>query len=329
MALQKKGFNFNFPSDTNNDEESLRYINLSVIDEDENNSIIYDHDDESIEELARDIANVGLAQPLTVRRNPKLSERYIVISGHRRRKACLLNKMDKVPCIVKKEETELDCIKTQMMLITSNIETRARSLDERAREVSRLKELINQFKAAGGEHKGKIDDTVAKMMGITSSYVRQIVRLSNADPSVKRLLDDEKVTIAEALKLTSMDEDEAAQIVKKVKKAKTDTEIKTAKEPLKATAQQLLVNESPINQCLIEQPLVNEVPVEQEPPKKPVFSEDAKEQRKHEERIYTLLGELDDSYKRLKDVLTENEFAPSIIRATTEIERLIENNLTK
>jgi ParB-like chromosome segregation protein Spo0J len=85
MALKKTFENIELTSDKGNDKEPLRYIKIAVIDPDPNNNKIYDNDETAMQSLMSEIDSVGLIQPITVKRNPKLSERYIIISGKKYR----------------------------------------------------------------------------------------------------------------------------------------------------------------------------------------------------------------------------------------------------
>ena len=87
-------------SNSDTGQEQLRYISLDDIDPDPGNFYSL----EGLDELAGNIELIGLQQPLRVRPN---GERWTVVSGHRRRAACMMirdggNPMfdGGVPCLV-------------------------------------------------------------------------------------------------------------------------------------------------------------------------------------------------------------------------------------
>lgn len=127
-------------------------------------------------------------------------------------------------------DTDADVIKADIMLLTSNIAVRSRSITERGREASYLKELIRKLKEQGGEeYKGKTDDIVAQLMDVAPSYVRRLVRIDKASDEVKELVDKEALSLKEALALEEMPAQNRKAVIQKLKNAKSAHEIKEAK----------------------------------------------------------------------------------------------------
>ena len=67
--------------DSGTGREQIEYIALNLIDDDAKNFYATDE----IDSLARNIATIGLLDPLRIRDNPEAEGRYKVVSGHRRR----------------------------------------------------------------------------------------------------------------------------------------------------------------------------------------------------------------------------------------------------
>ncbi len=232
MTQIKKDAGFNFSLNSLNDKGAyiIREIKVGVIDEDEINSEIYNDDAEALQELIEDIKSVGLSTPLTVRRHKSLSDRYTLISGHRRLKAVKSLGFVSIPCLVIATESEEDALKADIMHLTSNILTRERTILERAREAKLLKQRVLELKKISPTaYQGKTDNIVAKMLSVSSSYVRQLVRVDNADEDIKALLSAELIGIAEALKLESMEKPEKDEITEEIRKAKDGEELKSVK----------------------------------------------------------------------------------------------------
>ena len=72
-------------------------------------------DDDSMYELAESIKNVGVLVPIIVR---KQNGRYEIISGHRRKKACVIAGIDTIPATV----MELNDDEAAIMLVDSNLQ---------------------------------------------------------------------------------------------------------------------------------------------------------------------------------------------------------------
>jgi len=71
---------------------------------------------------------------------------------------------------------------------------------------------------------------VAKMLNVSSSYVRQLVRVDNADEEIKALLSAELIGISETLQLQSMGQTEKKVITEEIWQAKDDGELKSVKK---------------------------------------------------------------------------------------------------
>ncbi len=86
---------------------------------------------EELQELTISIAQVGLIQPLTVRRGPA---GYELISGERRLRACELLGLQEVPCIVVQTDPE----KSALMALVENVQRSDLSFWEEAEGYRRL-----------------------------------------------------------------------------------------------------------------------------------------------------------------------------------------------
>lgn len=128
---EKKGFDLGAMlasvSEPDTGREQIVYIKLGLIGVDPKNF----YSTEEIESLAASIAMIGLQQPLRLRPDPESPEKYMPISGHRRRLALgLLEKEDpekwgEVPCII--EKNEKSGALQQLKLIFGNSQTRTMS----------------------------------------------------------------------------------------------------------------------------------------------------------------------------------------------------------
>ena len=133
-------------SNSGTGREQLEYIRLDLIDSDPNN--FYQLSD--IDELAANIELCGLQQPVRVRPNPENSERYMIVSGHRRRAALeRLAKDDperwqEVPCIVSRDVVSPAL--QQLQLIFANSNTRKMTDSEIATQAAQTKKLLYQLK---------------------------------------------------------------------------------------------------------------------------------------------------------------------------------------
>ena len=157
--------------------ESLEQIDLDLIDEDERN--FYSLDSRSLDELAANIELCGLMDPIRVR--PK-DGRYIVVSGHRRRRACLKlrdegnDSFKTVPCIVETAGSEA---MQELRLIYANRNTRVLTSADINRQTERVTELLYKLKEEGMEFPGRMSDHVAQACQISTTKLKRLHAIRN------------------------------------------------------------------------------------------------------------------------------------------------------
>lgn len=154
--------------------EQIQYIPLSQIDSDENNF----YQLSGVEDLAANIATVGLQQPIRVRTNPDNPQRYLTVSGHRRRAALELLQADdpekwaEAPCIV-----ETDAVSPslqQLRLIYANSNTRVMTSAEIGEQAAQVEKLLYQLKEEGYEFPGRMRDHVAEAVGASKTKLARL-----------------------------------------------------------------------------------------------------------------------------------------------------------
>lgn len=158
--------------DLNTGEEQIVRLPLEAIDPDPENFYSLD----GLDELAGNIETVGLLDPIRVRPN---GERYTVVSGHRRRAACLLirdggNPMfdSGVPCIV--EYGEASDAMRRLRLIYANSATRQLTAAEQSRQAEEVTQLLYELKAQGVEFPGRMRDHVAAACNLTKTKIGRL-----------------------------------------------------------------------------------------------------------------------------------------------------------
>ena len=160
-------------SNSDTAREQIEYLPLEKIDPDPNNFYSL----ECIDELAANIETVGLQQPLRVR--PGERGRYTLISGHRRRAACMMIRdggseqfKQGVPCIVERGVCSPEM--TELRLIFANSSTRVMSSAELSRQMARTEELLYELMSQGFEFKGRMREHVAAALNTSSSKIGRL-----------------------------------------------------------------------------------------------------------------------------------------------------------
>ena len=183
------------------DTEQIVRIPLEQIDPDPGNFYSLN----GIEELAANIELVGLLDALRVR--PK-GDRYVIVSGHRRREAIRLiaeggsHMFDAgVPCIV--EYGEASEAMRELRLIYANSATRVMSSAEISKQAERVTELLYQLKEQGVEFPGRMRDHVAQACQVSATKIARLHAIrSNLRDSYRLFFDAGELSEGSAYRLS-------------------------------------------------------------------------------------------------------------------------------
>lgn len=144
-------------------------------------------DDESLQELADSISQHGIIQPLTVR---KLSSGYYqIIAGERRWRAARLAGLQEVPVIV----IEADDRKAAELAMIENLQREDLNPME---EAAGFQSLIESYHMTQEE--------AAQRVGKSRSAVTNALRLLGLTPSVRKLVEEDKLSAGHARALVPL-----------------------------------------------------------------------------------------------------------------------------
>lgn len=145
-------------------------------------------DNESLTELAHSIEKHGLINPIVV---CKEGNKYIIIAGERRYRACRLLNLEKVPVSI------MDLSKRQQfeMAISENIQREDLNPVE---EAIAYHSLIETY--------GETHEQVAESLGKSRTYITNSLRLLNLDPEIQHWLIDRSLTPGHARTILSVED---------------------------------------------------------------------------------------------------------------------------
>lgn len=167
-------------------------------------------DTKSIEELAQNIAQQGLLQPITVRiveyhdyLDEDLGEvvsipKYEIVCGERRYRACSHNKMETIPCIV----VEMDDKQAFDAMITENLQRK----DVDPIEEAFAFDLLIQ--------NGSTAEDVALRFGKSVRFVQDRMRLNGLNDDIKKMVTDGNMPLTGAFIVSKLDADIQKELVK-------------------------------------------------------------------------------------------------------------------
>ena len=189
-------------STTNNDSDSsngIQKINISQIIPNPSQPR-RNFKDEDLKELSSSIKNQGLIQPIIIK--PIKDGQYQIIAGERRWRACQLNGMHEVECVIK----NLNDTNVLEAALIENIQ----------------REDLNVIEEANA-YKGLIDlkdinnENLAKLIGKSPSHVSNILRLLELDKKIQQMVINGDLSMGHARALIGVPDaiNKAKEIIEK------------------------------------------------------------------------------------------------------------------
>ena len=147
-------------------------------------------DSNEIDNLAVSIKELGIIQPITVRRVNE--NKYEIISGERRYRASKIANLDSIPCYIKAVENDTDLLK---MSLVENVQR----VDLDPIEIALTYErLINEYNLN--------IDIISKLVGKDRSTVSNYVRLLKLDPIIQSGIRDGFLSMGHGRALINIDD---------------------------------------------------------------------------------------------------------------------------
>lgn len=166
-------------------KEKVEEIDISLLD------TFKDHpfkvlDNEDFKKLTESVKDNGILEPIIVRK--KENDRYEIISGHRRKKACELNGLKKIPCLIR----DMSDDEATIFMVDSNM--------HREQILPSEKAYAYKLKLDALKHQGKRNDLTlfpvgtklktTDELGDTKTQVYRYVRLTELIPILLQYVDN-------------------------------------------------------------------------------------------------------------------------------------------
>ena len=155
-------------------------------------------EDEAMAELVESIKSVGVLVPITVR--PMKDGKYEIISGHRRKRACEIAGIDKVPAIIK----ELSDTEAAIMLVDSNLQRERILPSERAYAYKLKMDAMKHQGKSLGQNVPKVatSDVIGEADNRTGRQVRRYIRLTELIDSLLQKVDEGAIPVTVGTELS-------------------------------------------------------------------------------------------------------------------------------
>ncbi|WP_170292099.1 ParB/RepB/Spo0J family partition protein [Heliobacterium mobile] len=196
-----KGLEALIPSmaETTDDGSSIIEVKLEQIEPNQNQPRKY-FDSESLDELARSISEHGVIQPMVVRKIGK--DRYQLIVGERRWRACRQAGIEKVPVIIK----EWDEQTIAEVALIENIQRQDLNPIE---EALAYRILMDEYNVT--------QDQLAKRLGKSRSYIANTLRLLHLAEPIRSFIAEGKLTAGHGKVILSIENiDEQKELAERI-----------------------------------------------------------------------------------------------------------------
>ena len=200
-------------SRTEADKERILDIPIAEIDDFPDHPFHVDIDD-AMREMAESVKRFGVLSPAVARQ--KEDGRYELISGHRRKKACELAGIDKMPVIVR----NMDRDEAIIFMVDSNLQRERLLPSEKAFS---YKMKLDAMKRQGartdltsvplGQKLGKTSrEILAGTSPDSNTQIQRYIRLTELTPDLLQMVDESKIAFRPAVELSYLTKEEQASL---------------------------------------------------------------------------------------------------------------------
>ena len=161
-------------------------------------------DDKKMEELAESITQYGVLVPGIVRLRE--SGGYELVAGHRRKRACELSGLEKMPVIIK----DLTDDEATVIMVDSNIQREELLISEKAFAYQMKLEAMKHQGMTCGQVGHKSRDAVSN--DDSGRTIQRYIRLTNLVPPLLQMVDDGHIAFSPAVELSYLTRDEQAEL---------------------------------------------------------------------------------------------------------------------
>lgn len=199
--------------------EKVRVVPIKYIDDSPDHPFQV-RDDEEMMSLVESIATFGVITPVIARKTA--DERYELISGHRRKRACELLHIDTLPIIVRDLSREEGII----LMVDSNLQREHILPSEKAFAYKMKMEALkrtagrpskdNSTPVAGNLRGKETADVIGENSGESGDQVRRYIRLTELIPQLLQMVDEGKIAFRPAVELSYLEKEEQEDLLETI-----------------------------------------------------------------------------------------------------------------
>ena len=173
--------------------------------------------DEDMNQLVQSVKERGIITPVTLRQ--KEDGRYEIVSGHRRRKACELAGLERVPAEIK----ELSRDEAIILMVESNLQRsiilpseKAFSYKMRLEAIKRQGQRTDLTLSPVGTKSGRSSEVITAETGDSRNQIYRYIRLTELIPELLDMVDENKIAFRPAVELSYLTETEQHNLLNSI-----------------------------------------------------------------------------------------------------------------
>ena len=173
--------------------------------------------DEDMNQLVQSVKERGIITPVTLRQ--KEDGRYEIVSGHRRRKACELAGLERVPAEIK----ELSRDEAIILMVESNLQRsiilpseKAFSYKMRLEAMKRQGQRTDLTLSPVGTKSGRSSEVITAETGDSRNQIYRYIRLTELIPELLDMVDENKIAFRPAVELSYLTETEQHNLLNSI-----------------------------------------------------------------------------------------------------------------
>lgn len=173
--------------------------------------------DEDMNQLVQSVKERGIITPVTLRK--KEDGRYEIVSGHRRRKACELAGLERVPAEIK----ELSRDEAIILMVESNLQRsiilpseKAFSYKMRLEAMKRQGQRTDLTLSPVGTKSGRSSEVITAETGDSRNQIYRYIRLTELIPELLDMVDENKIAFRPAVELSYLTETEQHNLLNSI-----------------------------------------------------------------------------------------------------------------
>ena len=173
--------------------------------------------DEDMNQIVQSVKERGVITPITLRQ--KEDGRYEIVSGHRRRKACELAGLERVPAEIK----ELSRDEAIILMVESNLQRsiilpseKAFSYKMRLEAMKRQGQRTDLTLSPVGTKSGRSSEVITAETGDSRNQIYRYIRLTELIPELLDMVDENKIAFRPAVELSYLTETEQHNLLNSI-----------------------------------------------------------------------------------------------------------------